>query len=125
MRNKELKMKGLTLLIVAAICSVWGFSTLDYKYATVLKEPIHLTRFTKKRFAKFQDVNVGLVEYEYDGSSLYRVNDGLNVIHIESFDRIGNDNVVDIRYRDKNYSYTMHDGEEKYIVRKNVKRLFH
>ncbi|PJJ60024.1 hypothetical protein CLV45_1449 [Hymenobacter chitinivorans DSM 11115] len=108
--------KGL-LLYAAAVFSIWIFHVLDYAYATKLKAPFYSTHFSEKRFVRFQGTDVTHIEYEFDGSELQRVNDGLNTIDMESFHRISNDHVADVQYRDKNYSYTIHDGEEKYIIR--------
>ncbi|MCR5889318.1 hypothetical protein LRS06_16405 [Hymenobacter sp. J193] len=110
-------MKKLFLLILIFMCGAWAFHVMNYKLAEELKNPIYVTRFTKSRFMKFDNVNVVRIEYEYDGSNQYKLNDDLNGIDINSFRQIKGRSTVDVEYRDKNYLYTIHDGEEKYIVR--------
>ena len=115
-------MKKLLLLVTIVACGSWILNTLDYAYATELKNPLYTTRFSGERFIKLSNVALTHIEYEHDGHSLYRVNEALSTIDVATFHRTGADNAADIQYRDQNYSYTLHDGEEKYMVRRKPSR---
>lgn len=116
-------MKKILFVFGLLLLAGWAFRVLDYHFATRLKEPIYVTGLSGKRFIKFQRENVTHIAFEEVDGSLIRVHEALDGIDIASFQLVDTARMadgsgrVDVRYRDKNCRYTIHDGEEKYVVR--------
>lgn len=121
--RRKAALKKTVVVLGLLLGAGWVFNALDYSCATVLKAPLYVTGLSGRRFIKFRDETVSRIEFEDVDGELRRVNDDLSGIDAASFhpldsattvDGVGQ---VDIRYRDKNYLYLIHDGEEKYLVR--------
>ena len=116
-------MNKIVLTAALLVLAGWAFQALDYGLATVLKGPISVTGLSGTRFIRFQWENVTRIEFEEADGELTRVNEPLGIIDLATFHPVGSPATaagpgrVDMHYRDKNYHYTIHDGEEKYVVR--------
>ena len=107
--------KVLALLFLAAGAG-FLFRAVDYHSSTVLKGPIRLTFFTKKRFVVAGDRYLTFMDGEVNCPSTER-NISLSTIDIKSFRELTPNNSAGTNFLDKNFTYYIHHGEDPYMMR--------
>lgn len=116
MKNKII----MSLASFTALCIIYNY--INFKYAYIIKEPMYRTYISKSLFIKIGGHYITSISSEVNSDDTEQKNINLDTIDMNSFHKMGSDNNnVDVRYSDNNYLYTIHDGEEKYILREKLR----
>ena len=109
--------KVLVFLFVAAGAG-YVFEQVDCRYSTVLKEPIRLTYFTHQRVVFAGGRYLCTMTEVNPPSPTGRLS--LSTVDVQSLRPMESDNIVITMFADKDFTYTIHHGEDPYMVRQTI-----
>ncbi|MBO2007888.1 hypothetical protein [Hymenobacter negativus] len=108
-------VKALTLFGLMA--AGYGlFRAANFRFSTVLKGPLRVTYFTNERFVVAGDRYLTWMDGEVNCPSS-RQGISLATIDVRSFHSLTPSNSADMDFADKDFTYTIHDGEDPYMMR--------
>ena len=94
---------------------------VEFAFPTRLKGPIYATLITKTRFITAGDRPFTVINSEINDYDVVLKNISLNTIDLDTFHEIRSDSPAITMYSDKHFDYTIHHGEDPYIIRKKRK----
>ena len=110
-------VKKIFLCVAFVILLVFVHKELNIRLSKEIKFPIY-KGILGELLIKFGDSQyLTIIENEMVNGELKKINVPVSSIDIPTFHNVEGRNTVNAKYEDKNYLYTLHDGEDKIIIR--------
>jgi hypothetical protein len=109
--------KTLLLCITLAFLLAFVYNSINIKYAKEIKNPIYEGIMGERLIMVGDNKFLTIIEDEMSNGNIKKINVSVNTIDISSFHNIGRNNSIITHYEDNNYFYTIHNGEDKVIIR--------
>jgi len=113
-----MKKSRLVLTLGLALLLMFTFSSINIKYSTEIVDPLYKD-LTGRLFIKTADHKIiRHISMDFINGESNKVDIPLTSIDLNSFKKRDTIDRPILQFEDKNYRYTLHDGEDKFFLRK-------